>query len=87
MDPIETLIVNTLTGTVGTPLAIGAIGLLFFIILGVAFRLSIFGFLVMLLPLIFIFAAYGILPHSILYGLLIVCAYVIYMAIMVVLRR
>ena len=87
MDPLEALLVNTFTGTLGSTTAMGLIGILFFIIIGVAFRLDTGAFLIVLLPLIFIFASYGLVPQVILYTVLMACAFIIYMAVMVVTRR
>lgn len=87
MDPLETLLVTALQGTIGSPIALGIIGLLFFIVMGVAFRLSTTAFLIVLLPLVFMFAIYGLMPQVVLYGLLMAVAFIIYMAAMVVLRR
>ena len=87
MDPIETMILSVFTGTLGSTLAIGLVCILFFIILGVTFRLSTGAFLIMLFPLVFALAMYGALPQVVLYSLLLGCAFIIFMAVMVVLRR
>ena len=87
VDPLETIIANVFLETLGTPLAIGVFAVLFFVILGVVFRLNASAFLIFLLPLIFVFATYGLLPQAVLYAVLMACAFIIYMAAMVVLRR
>lgn len=86
MDPIETLLVTTFTGTIGSPIAIGIIVMLMFVILGVCFRLNTGAFLIILLPLTFALYASGLLPAVVLYVALMACAFVIYMAVRVVIR-
>jgi hypothetical protein len=87
VEPIETLIGGLLGGVFGSPLMMGVMGLLMLIVLGVALRLSIEGFLVTLLPLTLIMAFTGALPIEVGYGLIIVCAFIIFIALARLINR
>lgn len=83
------LLLGNLFGSVigGSPIFLGLIGLLILIILGVAFRLSFEGFLVILLPAFFLFALAGFFPAYIYYGIIVVCGLIIGFAMLMIVSR
>jgi hypothetical protein len=85
--PLETLIGSIFAVTLGSQLAMGLVALLMLVVFGVAFKLTFEGLLVMLLPAIFLLSLYGYLPLFILVGVVILCGFIIFMAVMKTVRR
>ena len=84
---LEILIGGMFATLFGSPIMIGLFCLLIFIVIGVVFRLAFEGFFVTMFSLVILLSINGFLPLSLLYVSVIVCGFIIFMAIMRLVKR
>ena len=87
VEPLEGLIGGVFSSVFGSPIIAGLFGLIMLIVIGVALRLSLEGFIVTLLPFILVMSFSGLLPAYVGYGVVILCAFIIFIAFARVMNR